>query len=228
MFRSSRRFSRIVAALCGVVVLLGATACDNGGLMMKAGMGQESGPTLDTDGEPFIHANHDRGVDPKLTLGDINGEEDLDAYDKEILEWGLQQTPDWLEICNTINKRELRKLGIDPQKDLQQREPGEGKRWVCVWRDFPTQIVAIARIDAPMEEASRPPRFKLHYETTVNGKPARVGQVQHDLPITQACAVDYYYHGSVYSVAYQLARVPEDPHSTKACDAALALAERSN
>ena len=79
MFRSSRRWSRVLAALCGVVVLLGATACDNGGSMMKAGMGQESGPTLDTDGEPFIHANHNRGVDPTLTLGDINGEADLDA-----------------------------------------------------------------------------------------------------------------------------------------------------
>ena len=79
MMHSSRRFSRVLAAVCGVAVLLGATACHDGGSTMKAGSGQESGPTLDTDGEPFIHANHNRGVDPTLTLGDINGEADLDA-----------------------------------------------------------------------------------------------------------------------------------------------------
>ena len=224
---ASRRFSRVVAAVCGVAVLLGGTACDSGRSSMNVGIGQEAGPKLDTDGEPFIHANHDRGAEPGVTFGDFD-DKGLQDYSDEFMEWGLKQTPDWLEICNTINKAELRKLGIDPQKDLLQREGGEGKRWVCVWKDFPEQLVAIARIDAPMEEASRPPRFKLHYETTVNGKPARVGQVQQDLPITQACAVDYYYQGTVYSVAYQLARVPEDPHSTQACDAALALAERGS
>ena len=60
--------SRLVAAVCGVAVLLGASACNDGSSMMKAGIGQESGPQLDTDGEPFIHANHNRGADPNIRV----------------------------------------------------------------------------------------------------------------------------------------------------------------
>ena len=224
MFRSSRRWSRVLAALCGVVVLLGATACDNGGSMMKAWMGQESGPTLDTDGEPFIHANHDRGAKPGVTIGELKTQAERDAYDDEFIEWGLQQTPDWLEICNTINKRELRKLGIDPQKDLQQREGGEGKRWACGWKHNKEKLVVIARIDAPMEVASRPPRFTLDHTTTVNGEPARVGSVLDDEPLSQACTIDYKYEGQVYSITYKLLDETQNKH--EACDGAEALAQR--
>ena len=225
MVFSSRRWSRVLAAVCGMAVLLGATACNNDGSGMSAGIGQQSGPTLDTDGEPFIHANHDRGVDPKLTLGDINGEEDLDAYDKEILEWGLQQTPDWLEICNTINKHELRKLGIDPQKDLLQRQPGEGKRSVCGWKHALDVIVLIARHDKPLEEVSVEPRFELDHKVTVNGRSANVGRIMEEYPISQACAVDYYYKSTVYTVSYRLVHEPDN--SDAACTAAIALAERA-
>ena len=224
MMHSSRRFSRVLAAVCGVAVLLGATACDNSGSTMKAGMGQESGPTLDTDGEPFIHANHDRGVDPKLTLGDINGEEDLDAYDKEILEWGLQQTPDWLEICNTINKHELRQLGIDPQKDLLQREGGEGKRWACGWKHGLEQMVMLGRLDKTLEEASVPPQFYLNHKATVNGRRATVGMSIEKEPLSKTCMVNYYYRDTVYRLVYIL---PEPSADTDfACDSAIKLATR--
>ena len=225
MFRSSRRFSRIVAALCGVVVLLGATACDNGGSMMKAGMGQESGPRLDTDGEPFIHANHNRGAEPGKTYGDAKSLEEVHAYEKEFMEWGLKQTPDWLEICNTINKHELGKLGVDPQKDLLQREGGEGKRWVCGWKHALDVIVLIARHDKPLEEVSVEPRFELDHKVTVNGRSANVGRIMEEYPISQACAVDYYYKSTVYTVSYRLVHEPDN--SDAACTAAIALAERA-
>ena len=223
MFRSSRRFSRIVAALCGVVVLLGATACDNGGLMMKAGMGQESGPTWDTDGEPFIHANHNRGAKPGKTYGDAKSLEEVHAYEKEFMEWGLKQTPDWLEICNTINKRELRKLGIDPQKDLLQREGG-GKRWLCMWKHDNEQIMGIMQVDGSMEVANSRPNFVLDRQVIVNGQKAYVGSLDSYYPLSQSCAVNYMYQGKVYTVSYQLGAKPEN--ESAACDAALALAER--
>ena len=140
MVCSSRRWSRVLAAVCGMAVLLGATACNNDGSGMSAGIGQQSGPTLDTDGEPFIHANHNRGTDPGTTFGDVD-DKGLQDYTDEFIEWGLKQTPDWLEIRNTINKRELRKLGIDPQKDLLQREGGEGKRWACGWKHGSESLV---------------------------------------------------------------------------------------
>ena len=223
MFRSSRRWSRVLAALCGVAVLLGATACHDGGSTMKAGMGQESGPKLDTDGEPFIHANHNRGADPNIRVGQVD-QKGLEDYTDELTDWGLQQTPDWLEICNTINKHELRKLGIDPQKDLQQRKGGDGKRWACGWKHNKEKLVVIARIDAPMEVASRPPRFTLDHTTTVNGEPARVGSVLDDEPLSQACTIDYKYEGQVYSITYKL--LGETQNKYEACDGAEALAQR--
>ena len=224
MMHSSRRFSRVLAAVCGVAVLLGATACHDGGSTMKAGSGQESGPTLDTDGEPFIHANHNRGAKPGVTIGELKTQAERDAYDDEFIEWGLQQTPDWLEICNTINKHELRKLGIDPQKDLLQREGGEGKRWACGWKHALDVIVLIARHDKPLEEVSVEPRFELDHKVTVNGRPANVGRIMEEYPISQACAVDYYYKNTVYTVSYRLVHEPDNPDA--ACDAAVALAQR--
>ena len=223
MFRSSRRFSRIVAALCGVVVLLGATACDNGGSMMKAGIGQESGPKLDTDGEPFIHANHNRGADPNIRVGQVD-QKGLEDYTDELTDWGLQQTPDWLEICNTINKHELRKLGIDPQKDLLNRPGGAGKRWTCGWKHDSNQLVILAKHDLPLEKVSQPPRFILDRVATVNGKRANVGQVDDFYPISQACAVDYQYQGGVYTVLYQ--RGEDSADHDQACENAIALASR--
>ena len=225
MMHSSRRFSRVLATVCGVAVLLGATACHDGGSTMKAGSGQESGPTLDTDGEPFIHANHNRGAKPGVTIGELKTQAERDAYDDEFIEWGLQQTPDWLEICNTINKHELRKLGIDPQKDLLQREGGEGKRWACGWKHALDVIVLIARHDKPLEEVSVEPRFELDHKVTVNGRPANVGRIMEEYPISQACAVDYYYKSTVYTVSYRLVHEPDN--SDAACTAAIALAERA-
>ena len=224
MFRSSLRWSRVRAAVCGVAVLLGATACHDGGSTMKAGMGQESGPTLDTDGEPFIHANHNRGAEPGKTYGDAKSLEEVHAYEKEFIEWGLKQTPDWLEICNTINKRELRKFGIDPQKDLLDREGGEGKRWICMWKHNSEKIMGITWVDGSMEVANSRPNFVLDHTTTVNGKKAYVGSLRKNYPLSQSCAVNYMYQGKVYTVSYQLGTKPES--ETAACDAALALAER--
>lgn len=220
---ASRRFSRVVAVVCGVAVLLGGTACDSGRSSMNVGIGQEAGPKLDTDGEPFIHANHDRGAEPGVTFGDVD-DKGLQDYSDEFMEWGLKQTPDWLEICNTINKAELRKLGIDPQKDLLQREGGEGKRWACGWKRKGESLVVLARHDKPLEEVSQPPRFELDRKVTVNGREANVGKILHRMSLSEACAVDYYYHGVAYTVSYQLPYEPEDPNEV--CNAAIALAER--
>lgn len=149
----------------------------------------------------------------------------MEDYTDELTDWGLQQTPDWLEICNTINKHELRKLGIDPQKDLLNRPGGAGKRWACGWKHDAKQLVLIAKHARSLDKVSQPPRFILDHVATVNGKRANVDQVEGDIPLAQACAVDYEYHGGVYTVLYHRARKHANP--TMACDTALKLAERA-
>jgi len=114
---------RLVTAVVAGGLLVGVAGGDNHSVL--SGSGKSAGKSATSASASAkrdpdrIYANHDKGADPNIKNFDTVQEyRDYYALTKK---WGLKQTPDWLEICNQVNVPALRKVGLAPQKDLQNR-----------------------------------------------------------------------------------------------------------
>ena len=126
---------RLVTAVVACGLLVGVSGCDNHSVL--SGSGKSAGKSATSASASAgqrdpdrIYANHDKGVDPKIKHFD--SPEAYDEYTAVLGKWGVKQTPDWLKICNQVNVPALRKVGFDPQKDLQNRHGGN-KKSICFW-----------------------------------------------------------------------------------------------
>ena len=195
---------RVVAGLCTFGLLLGATACQS------------------DDEEPLIHANHNQGSTFGRKLEDLNSFEEYQNIDKRTRKWGAEQTAEWLEICNTINRKALRKLGFDPQNDLEDRN-GEFRN-VCVWKDASGQYrVTIGTLDAEMDEINQRPNFSYIRTVEVDGRKVYLGSMSHKVTSSISCNGDFTKNGENFVIAY-ISRVP-DQNIDELCDGVVQLAK---
>lgn len=123
------------AVMCGLLV--GVSGCESHSVLSGSGQPVDKSSVSASANagrrDPDrIYANHDKGVPPDQTMGDVKGSEDFNRNLKIYEKWGVKQTSEWLEICNQVNVPVLRKVGVDPQKDLQNRRGGQFK-FTCSW-----------------------------------------------------------------------------------------------
>ena len=125
---------RLVTAVVACGLLVGVSGCDNHSVLSGSGksVGKSSTSASASAGRDpdRIYANHDKGAD--LNIKNFDTVQEYRDYYALTKKWGLKQTADWLEICNQVNVPALRKVGFDPQKDLQNRHGGN-KKSICFW-----------------------------------------------------------------------------------------------
>lgn len=199
-------FQRVIAGVCAVGLLFGATACQS------------------DDEEPLIHANHDQGATFGRKLEDLNSFDEFTSIRKRTQKWGAEQTTDWLDICSTINRKALRKLGFDPQNDLEDRN-GEFKD-VCAWSNkYGEYRVTIGTIDAEMDEINQRPNFSYIRTVEVDGRKVYLGSMSHKVTSSISCNGDFARDGKNYVIAY-ISRVP-DQNIDELCDGVIQLARNN-
>ena len=129
-FYQSPKGRKLTAVALACTVLVGLSGCNNQSVLSTStSASSSSSKQSDPD---RIHANHDQGVDPDAGTKGIGVGEEFNDYFAQLEKWGVKQTPDWLEICNQVNVPALRRVGFDPQKDLENRRAGAGKN-NCYW-----------------------------------------------------------------------------------------------
>ena len=126
---------RLVSAVVACGLLVGVSGCESHSVLSGSGksVGKSSVSASVSAGQrdpDRIYAKHDKGVDPSIE--DFNSPQEYRDYRALMEKWGAKQTPDWLEICNQVNVPAMRKIGFDPQKDLQNRRTGQA-RSMCSW-----------------------------------------------------------------------------------------------
>ena len=199
-------FQRIIAGVCAVGLLFGATACQS------------------DDEEPLIHANHDKGAKLGGTLNDLKSYDEIRAAQERLEKWGVEQTPEWLAICNAINRKALRQLGFDPQRDLKNRD---GKiPNACAWRsEEPPSYVALSISDKSIAELDKRENFVFTKVVEVDGRKIHLGHVQHDFDNSTNCAANFEKDGKVYALEYL--RFDDNKDQETLCDTAIELTKDS-
>lgn len=176
---------RIIAGVCAVGLAFGATACQQ-----------------DAE-EPLIHAQHDKGAKLGGRIGDLESGKQIDDMVDVYLKWGAEQSPDWLKICNSINRKSLRKLGFDPQADLQNRNAKPDQVNQCVWiSDETEQTVSIAKGYDSVKEADSRGNFELEKVVRVNDREIHVGHIKFRRKQKSTCTTNFESVGAVYTVTY--------------------------
>ncbi|HHY07441.1 MAG TPA: DUF3558 family protein [Corynebacteriales bacterium] len=195
---------RIIAGVCAVGLAFGATACQQ-----------------DAE-EPLIHAQHDKGAAFGRELEDMNSVEEFRKIGEQTRKWGAEQTPEWLEICNTINRKALRNLGFDPQNDLENRD-GEFKN-VCAWSNASGEYrVTIGSMDAEMDEINRRSNFSYMRTVEVDGREVSLGSMHHKVTGAISCSGSFSKNDTNFVIAY-ISRVP-DQNIDELCDGVVQLAK---
>lgn len=209
------------AVMCGLLV--GVSGCESHSVLSGSGQPVDKSSVSASANagrrDPDrIYANHDKGVPPDQTMGDVKGSEDFNRNLKIYEKWGVKQTSEWLEICNQVNVPVLRKVGLDPQKDLQNRYGGEEK-FNCYWfRDNGRLALYFGRIDSVDEVKSNP---KFHYKGTIerDGQTYYMGHVVYtgEGTVAQAfsCSLTFERDGTAYKASFN----GKDPKTEQqACD----------
>lgn len=174
---------RLIAGVCAVGLLFGVTACRSGGE------------------EPLIHANHDEGV----KLEDVDNyrmsRDEIRAMQERLEKWGVEQTPEWLEICNAINRKALRKLRFNPQRDLWNRDSKLPN--ACIWKSgIPPSYVALGLSDESIAELDKSEDFVLKKVVNVDGMEIHLGHRASDLPDPAGCVANFEKNGKIYLLEY--------------------------
>lgn len=194
----------MIAGMCAVGLLFGATACQS------------------DDGEPLIHANHDKGAKFGGRMGDLESTKRLGDMMDVYLEWGAEQSADWLQICNSVNRKALRGLGFDPQNDLQNRIAKPDQVNQCVWiSDQADQTVSFAKGYDSVKEADSRDNFELEKIVRVNDRDIHVGHIEFRQKQKSTCTTNFESDGVTYTVTY-FNDAPE-VNKRDACEVAIEL-----
>ncbi len=190
-----------VAFVCAV--LGGLSGCDNQSVLNdNTSASWSSSSQRNPD---HIYANHTEGADPDGGLGGFKSAQEYDDYKALSKKWGVKQTPDWLAICNQVNVSALRKVGFDPQKDLENRRGGTHKT-NCYWSRNKDELQFFFGTTDSAERIKANPKFR--YSTTVNrGKETYyMGDIQflgEGTTVNQySCSVTYERNGQAYMAAF--------------------------
>lgn len=195
---------RVVAGVCAVGLLFGATACQSD--------------------EPLIHAQHDQGAKFGKKIKHVRSYDEIKEAEERLKKWGAEQSPDWLAVCNSINRRALRKLGFDPQNDLQYRSALPGREFQCVWvTDDPAQTVVISKGDSSMtiDKANSRDKFELEGKENIKGRDIYFGHIRFRQEQKSTCTTNFEANSAVYTVTY-FNDVPE-VNKHDACEVAIDL-----
>lgn len=139
------------------------TGCHNQSVITRA---TDTNPSSITQRDSNrIHANHTEGVDPDAGTKGFESGDKFDDYYAQLEKWGVKQTPDWLKICNQVNVPALRKVGFDPQKDLENRRAGAHKT-NCYWTQDKGRLQFFFGTTDSAERIKNNPKFR--YSNTVN------------------------------------------------------------
>lgn len=177
---------RLVAGVCAVGLLFGATGCQN------------------SDDEPLIHANHDQGAVLGGRLDHLKSTQEYRDMSARLEKWGAEQSPDWLSICNTINRKALRDIGFDPQNDLQNRDGGR-LQFVCVWKQStPHRIVSIGRVGESLDYLRNRKSFNYRESFKQGDSRVDIGTMNHDLIGAKSCTANMTRKGKNYTIAYMV------------------------
>ena len=221
-FYQSPKGRKLTAIALACTVLVGLSGCNNESVLSSGTSGSASSSTSQRDPDR-IYANHTEGVDPDSKMEGLTPDggfkEFMDIYRK----WGVKQTPDWLAICNQVNVPALRRVGFDPQKDLDMRQGG-AEKYNCYWfRDNGRLALYFGRIDSSETVRSNP---KFHYLHAVkrNGETYYLGHVEYtgEGTIAQAftCSLTFDRDGVGYVASFN----GKDPKTAdQACDDLMAM-----
>lgn len=175
-FSLSSKGTKLTAAALACTALVGLSGCNNQSVLSESTTASSS--TSKQNDPDRIHANHTEGADPDGGLGGFNSDKEYDDYRALIRKWGIKQTPDWLAICNQVNVPALRKVGFDPQKDLDNRHPGDEKL-NCYWFKDSGRMQFLFGKTVALNELTADPKF--HFQNTVqrNGETYYIGHLEY-------------------------------------------------
>lgn len=182
--RTQSFFKRCITGLCAICLIFSTTACQS------------------SDEEPLIHANHDKGMKFGTHIKDIESRQQIRDIHDYVERWGAEQTPEWLAICNTINRKALRKLGFDPQNNLRNRDSGDLKD-SCAWeKENYNRRVLISLMRDSIDQLNA--RENFYYFNTVNdaGRKIYVGKLDNHLSGTKGCGANFRTNNKNYSIIY--------------------------
>lgn len=175
-----------------------------------------------------VYPKHDKGIEPDTDPEDINTEEKFDRLMKIYDKWGAKQTPDWIAICNAANIPEMRKMGFDPQNDLQDRQTGQHK-WNCYWATAHDNMQFYFGRMESLQAANTRKGFELQKTIKRYGNTYYIGHVYYlgeGTPVLAfSCTVNFESNGVAYSAAF----LGKDPKpQEQACDELINMATKSH
>ena len=208
-----------VALVC--TVLVGLSGCNNQSVLSTSTSASSSSSSQrDPD---RIYANHTEGVDPDSKMEDLTPDggfkEFMDIYRK----WGVKQTPDWLAVCNQVNVPALRRVGFDPQKDLDNRQGGDEK-FNCYWVKPRNELSLLFGKTDDVNRIRKESKF--HYTNTVtrDGHTYYLGHIEcvgeATFVRTFSCSVTFERSGVAYMASF-IGRAPKTPE--QACNDLIAM-----
>ena len=168
------------AVMCGLLV--GVSGCESHSVLSGSGQPVDKSSVSASANagrrDPDrIYANHDKGVPPDQTMGDVKGSEDFNRNLKIYEKWGVKQTSEWLEICNQVNVPVLRKVGVDPQKDLQNRRGGQFK-FTCSWFTTHETVQFFFSTETSLQTANTRHGFKPSGQVNRYGETYDMGDIE--------------------------------------------------
>lgn len=194
---------RIGASLCAMALLVSLTACEN------------------SDEEPLITPDRDATSKLGTTGDDLSSVKEYEDIQKKYLQSGMEQIPEWLKICNSINRKALRKLGFDPQNDLMRRAATVDS--ACIWKQKdPSRHVSIAKFKDSIDQLNKRPEFTPIRTVEQGGTTIYLGEVDHFLGTT-SCSANFERDGESYVIEYFFFSKQDDQKPI--CDAVVELAQ---
>lgn len=170
-----------------------------------------------------IHANHDHGADPNAGVHGFKSEQEYYDYRALIRQWGLKQIPDWLAVCNQVNVPALRRVGFDPQKDLDNRQGGDEK-FNCYWVKPRNELSLLFGKTDDVNRIRKESKF--HYTNTVtrDGHTYYLGHIEFvgegTFVRTFSCSVTFERSGVAYMASF-IGRAPKT--HDQACNDLIAM-----
>ena len=202
-FSLSPKGTKFTALALACTVLVGLSGCNNQSVLSEGATTSSS--TTEQQDPDWIHANHAKGVDPDGGDKDYKSREEFRKRVALLNKWGVKQTSDWLAICNQVNVPAMRKVGFDPQKDLQNRKGGAGKN-NCYWMKPKNELSLLFGKTDDVDRVRNEPDF--HYTTTVkrDGHTYYLGHIEYvgegTFVRTFSCSVTFERAGVAYMASF--------------------------
>ena len=202
-FPLSSHGKKLTAIALACTVLVGLSGCNNQSVLSSST--SASSPTSKQQDSDRIHANHTEGADPDGGYKEYKSRDEFRKRAAVLRKWGLKQTPDWLKICNQVNVPAMRKVGFDPQKDLQNRKGGAGKN-NCYWMKPKNELSLLFGKTDDVDRVRNESDF--HYTTTVkrDGHTYYLGHIEYvgegTFVRTFSCSVTFERAGVSYMASF--------------------------